>query len=386
MQTITSCAYCSAVLLLLAVCIAALSGCAAKNFDAEIKTPEDIAALQKLETSLRVTPEKAALHPDYQISNQIAVPYVPEYRLGPGDVIEIVYHISYGKTAEEYRLEVQDKISIHFPYHPQFSSTVLLRTDGKITVPLLGDVDAESKTPVELAADLNTAYSRYIRNPSITVALEEFNVKIDELKKAITTAPRGQSKIAPVAVDGRIAFPLIGNVQAEGLTLVQLEKEVNEKYSQYVRSLKVTLIALEIRHPKVYILGEVEKPGAYELTTTATVLDAIAMAGGHNTRRARLGDVVVFRNDGLERPVAFKLDIASALKRGDSFANVRVKPADIIYVSKGRLTSANDVIEQVFTRGIYGIMPFTTVFSWGVRDLGGDSYSGDKNTTIINNP
>jgi len=375
MQTIRGCAYYGAILVMLAVCIAAASGCAGKkSFDVEIKSPEDAAALEQLETSLRITPEKAALHPEYQISNQIAVPYIPEYRLGPGDVIEIVYHISYGKTAEEYRLEVQDKISIHFPYHPQFSSTVLVRTDGKITAPLLGDVDAESKTPVELAADLNEAYSRYIRNPSITVALEEFNVKIDELKKAITTAPRGQSKIAPIAIDGRIAFPLIGNVQAEGLTLTQLEKVVNDKYTQYVRNLKATLIALEIQHPKVYVIGEVSRPGSYAFTTSTTVLDALAMAGGYTTR-AYLRDVVVFRNDGLERPVAFKLDIASSLRRGETFANVRIKPADIIFVPKSAIASANDVIEQVFTRGIYGIMPFTTVFSWGVKDLGGD-YEG----------
>ncbi len=374
-KTIRQYVYYALALINIVFCMAAAPGCAGKKIDVEVKGPEDATALQQLETSLRVTPEKAALHPDYQISNAIAVPYVPEYRLGPGDVIEIVYHISYGKTSEEYRLEVQDKISIHFPYHPQFSSTVLVRTDGKITVPLLGDVDAESQTPGELAAHLNTAYSKYIQNPSITVALEEFNVKIDELKKAITTAPRGQSKIAPIAVDGRISFPLIGNLQAEGLTLVQLETVVNEKYSDYVRNLKATLIALEIHHSKVYILGEVERPGAYELTSTANILDAIAMAGGYN-RRAYLSDVVVFRNDGLERPVAFKLDIASALRHGDSSANVRIRPADIIYVPKSPLSSANDLIDKVFTKGVYGIMPFSTVFSWGVKDLGGD-YEGD---------
>jgi polysaccharide export outer membrane protein len=273
---------------------------------------------------------------------------------------------------------VQDKISIHFPYHPQFSSTVLVRTDGKITVPLLGDVDAESKTPVELAAMLNKAYGKYIQNPSVTVALEEFNVKIDELKKAITTAPRGQSKIAPIAADGRISFPLVGNMQAEGLTLVQLEKVVNEKYSQYVRNLKATLIALEIHHSKFYILGEVEKPGVYEFTTSANIIDAISMAGGYN-RRAYLGNVVVFRNDGLERPVAFKLDIASALRKGDASSNIRIRPADIIYVPKSKLSSANDVIDKVFTKGIYGIMPFSTVFSWGAKDLGGDYDDGDNN-------
>jgi polysaccharide export outer membrane protein len=370
-KTIRHVADCVPAVLVICFCVAAVSGCAGKKFDVEVNSAEDATVLQQLETSLRMTPEKATLHPDYQITNKIAVPYIPEYRLGAGDVIEIVYHISYGKILDEYRLEVQDKISIHFPYHPQFSSTVLVRTDGKITVPLLGDVAADSKTPGELAIMLNKAYGKYIKNPSITVALEEFNVKIDELKKAITTAPRGQSKIAPIAIDGRISFPLIGNLQAEGLTLVQLEEIVNEKYAEYVRNLQVTLIALKIHHAKFYILGEVERPGAYEIRTATNILDAISMAGSYTTE-ARLGDVVVIRNDGLERPVAFKLDIAAALKRGETFANVRIKPADIIYVSKSKLSSTNDLIEKIFTKGIYSIMPFTTVFSFGVKDLGGD--------------
>ena len=152
---------------------------AQNKFDLRVAKPEDVGELQKLETSLTVTPETAKQNPDFQISENIAVPYVPEYRLGAGDVIEIVYHISYGKTLEEYKLEVQDKISIHFPYHPQFSTTVLIRTDGKISVPLLGDVDAESKTPEQLSAVLNKAYAKYLNNPSITISLEEFNVKID---------------------------------------------------------------------------------------------------------------------------------------------------------------------------------------------------------------
>lgn len=353
--------------------------CAHKNrdFDVEVRQPENITDLKKLETELTVTPEKVALNPDYQISEKIAVPYVPEYRVGPGDIIEIVYHISYGKTSEDYRLEVQDKISIHFPYHPQFSTTVLIRTDGKITVPLLGDIDAESKTPQELAADLNKAYSKHMHNPSITVALEEFNVKIEELKKAITTAPRGQSKIAPIAKDGRISFPLVGNLQAEGFTLAQLEKVVNEKYTQYVRNLQATLILLEIHHPKFYILGEVAKPGAYEMQTSTNLLDAIASANGYTTK-AYLKDIVIFRNDGLERPIALKVDLDSSLKKGRAFANLPIRPADIIYVPKSKLSSADDLLDKIFTKGIYAIMPFSTVFSWGVQDLGGD-YNKNNN-------
>jgi polysaccharide biosynthesis/export protein len=358
------CLYLIGIIALIVIVGAGCSHTAGKSdrFDLYVKDEADLKKRDQLQAMLTVTPEKAALHPDFQIIENIAVPYLPEYRIGAGDVVEIVYHIRYEKTAEEYRLEVQDKISITFPYHPQFSTTVLVRTDGKITVPLLGDVAAESKTPEELAAVLNKGYSKYLNHPSLTVALEQFNVKIDELKKAITTAPRGQSKIAPVTPDGRIAFPIIGSIQAQGLTAPELEKVVNDRYSKYIRNLNATLILLEIHHAKFYIVGEVERPGAYEMISRVNLLDALSLAGGFK-KSAFLQEVVIFRNDGLERPVAMKVDLQSVLESGFAYNNLDLKPADIVYLPKTRIDRFDDLVEKIFTKGLYAIFPFQTVFS-----------------------
>lgn len=329
------------------------------QFETDIKTAEDVDQLKRLETQLTVTPEKAALHPDYQVIDNIAVPYVPEYRMGPGDVLEIVYHLKYEKTEDDYRLEVQDRISINFPFQPQYSSSVLVRSDGKITMPLIGDVAVESKTPMELATELNREYKKYFVAPNITVALEAFNVKIDELKKAITTAARGQSKIAPISPDGRISFPVIGSMQVQGLTVAQVEKRINESYAKQVRNLNCTLILLEIHNPKLYVLGEVEKPGAYDIGSVPNVLNALTLAGGFK-KSGELEEIAIFRNEGLERPIAFRVDIRRALRSGVALSNIKLKPGDIIYVPKTRLDEVNDEIEKIFTKGIYAVLPFTT--------------------------
>ncbi|MCG6533456.1 MAG: polysaccharide biosynthesis/export family protein [Syntrophales bacterium LBB04] len=333
-------------------------------FDANIKSPEDVDSLNKLQTQLTVTPEKAALHPDYQVIDNIAVPYVPEYRMGPGDVLEIVYHLKYEKTEDDYRIEVQDRISINFPFQPQFSSSVLVRSDGKVTMPLIGDLAVESKTPMEVAAILNREYKKYFKVTNITVSLEAFNVKVDELKKAITTAARGQSKIAPITPDGRISFPLIGSMQAQGFTAAQLEKIINEEYGKQVRNLNTTLIILEIHNPKLYVIGEVEKPGAYDIASVPTVLNALTLAGGFK-RSGEIEEIAVFRNEGLERPIAFKVDIKMALKKGIALNNIKLKPGDIIYVPKTRLDERLDILEKVFTKGIYAVLPFTTSLGAG---------------------
>ncbi len=333
-----------------------------QKYDVWVQRPEDVKELNKVETMLTMTPEKAATHPDYQIMEEISVPYVPEYRIGPGDVLEVVYNIRYEKNPGAYRLEVQDKVSITLPYYPQFNSTVLVRTDGKITVPLVGEVQAESKTPLELAALLDKEYRKYLDNPSITVALEEFNVKIDELKKAITTAARGQSKIAPVAPDGRIALPIIGNVQAEGYTLSELQKTVNEKYAQNIRNLDATMILQEIHFSKIYVLGEVERQGPIPMQSRMTLLDGLSAAGGIK-KTANIGEVVIFRNDGLERPIAVKVDLEPVIERGHTYADLRLKPADIVFVPKGKLAKFDEFAELFFTKGVYAVLPFMANFT-----------------------
>jgi len=347
------------------------------QFDADIKTAEDVNNFKRLEKQLTVTPEKAALNPDYQVIDNIAVPYIPEYRMGPGDVLEIVYHLKYEKTEDDYRLEVQDRISINFPFQPQYSTSVLVRSDGKVTMPLIGDVAVESKTPMELATDLNRQYKKYFTEPNITVAVEAFNVKIDELKKAITTAARGQSKIAPVSPDGRISFPVIGAMHVQGFTVAQLEKMINESYAKQVRNLNCTLILLEIHHPKLYVLGEVEKPGAYDIASVPNILNALTLAGGYK-RSGELEEVAVFRNEGLERPISFKVDIKRALKAGVALTNIRLKPGDIIYVPKTRLDERNDIIEKIFTKGIWAVVPFSTSLgaSYSLNPLLGPRQTG----------
>jgi polysaccharide export outer membrane protein len=353
---------CYGVLLIFTILVFSLS-CAhypdnSPKFDASIRTAADIDQLKNLEMQLAVTPEKAARHPEYQVIDNIALPYIPEYRMGPGDVLEIVYHLKYEISAEEYRLEVQDRISVNFPFQPQFSSSVMVRPDGKITMPIIGDVALESKTAAEAAAILNREYKKYFTEPSITVALEAFNVKVDELKKAITTAARGQSKIAPISPDGRISFPLIGGMQAQGFTVAQLEKMINERYAKQVGNLNTTLILLEIHHPKLYVLGEVEKPGAYDIGSVPNVLNALTLSGGFK-KSAELEEIAIFRNEGLERPIAFKVNIRMALKAGIALTNIKLKPGDIIYVPKTRLDETTDAIEKIFTKGIYAVLPFT---------------------------
>jgi len=328
----------------------------------DIKTLDDVKKLRETENALKITPASVKDNPNYQIIDSVAIPYVPAYRIGAGDILEVVYHINYEKTSEPYRLEVQDRISVNFPYNPQFSTSGIVRTDGMVTLPLIGELQVVGSTVDELSKEINKRYGKFIKNPSATVSLEEFNVKIDELKKAITTAPRGQSKVAPVAPDGRVGFPLIGNIEAAGFTVTQLEEIINQRYNKFVRNLQVTLILQEIHHHKLYIFGEVNVPGIYEMADQYTLLQALTQAGGFKPS-ANLQDVLIFRNNGLTTPVVYRVNLQNMMNSGQLYGDLPLQAADVVYVPKSAIDDLNDLVAKIFTKGIYAIVPFQSNFT-----------------------
>ncbi|MDQ7830692.1 MAG: polysaccharide biosynthesis/export family protein [Desulfovibrionaceae bacterium] len=342
-------------------------GCARSHTDSPdpVVTVTDQAGVQEVldqQRQLELTPASVGDNPAFKVLDGEAVPDIPTYRMGPGDVLEVVYHIRHDITVKDYRLDIQDRISIAFPYHPQFNVSTLIRADGKISLPLVGEVKVVGMSMSEVTTDLDRRYAAFIKKPSLTVSLEEFNVRIDELKKAITTAPRGQSKIAPIAPDGRVGFPIIGNVDASGLTVAQLEKAINERYAKYVDDLQVTLILLEIHNNKLYVYGEVNTPGVYELQGRLNLAQALGQAGGFKDS-ANLRDVLVFRNNGLLKPMAYRVDLQRLLDTGKMYDDLYVQPADIVYVPKGTLDNVNDLIAKIFTKGLYAVVPFTSSFN-----------------------
>lgn len=257
----------------------------------------------------------------------------PEYKIRPGDVIEIIYHMLYEENPAEYLLEVQDSIRIEFFTQPDLNRLVTVRSDGKLTLPLIGDIPASGLTTKQLEQELLKGYSKYLIDPNITIFLERFNVKIDELKKAITTAPRGQSKIAPVRPDGRTSFPFIGDVKVAGLTVEEVRKIINEKYRHYVRNLEVTVVIERVVNPTIFVSGEVNGPGELTITGPLYMSQVISRAKGL-TPTANGKSVMVIRRFGVSKPVVFKADLDAVLIKGDISKDVLLTEDDMVYVPR----------------------------------------------------
>jgi len=141
------------------------------------------------------------------------------------------------------------------------------------------------------------------------------------------------SRTVPVRPDGKISLPLLNDVQAAGLTSMQLRDVLIKKLAEYMPTPEVSVIVREVHSFKVSVLGEVKKPGRHELKSRATVLDALAMAEGLGEFASR-GRIVILRPDGntLKR-IPFNYNkVVSANGANGELENFLLQPGDIVVV------------------------------------------------------
>jgi len=138
------------------------------------------------------------------------------------------------------------------------------------------------------------------------------------------------SRSIPVRSDGRISLPLVGEVQAAGLTPAKLEKEIASRLRNYISEPEVTVMVQQVNSQKFNILGQVAKPGSYILANSPTVLDAIALAGGFRDFAKKKSIYVLRQGPSGESRLPFNYKEVS---QGKNMAqNIRLEPGDTIIV------------------------------------------------------
>jgi len=183
----------------------------------------------------------------------------------------------------------------------------------------------------DAAADPN-----YVLGSEDVVQIDVFNVP--ELSKLVLR----------VAADGLISLPLIGRVQAAGLTTEQFRQELEEKWGEnYLQDPQVTVFVKEFKAKPVSVIGAVEKPDLYPLTGQRTLIEMLSMAGGFGkkgsspagrtvliTRKSGFKDLQPVPGMHVRGPDQIEIDLNRLLYTRDEALNIEIKPLDIISVSK----------------------------------------------------
>ena len=133
-----------------------------------------------------------------------------------------------------------------------------------------------------------------------------------------------------VRPDGKITMPLLNEVQAAGLTPEQLRGVITEGAARYVADPNVTIVVRQINSRKVFLVGQVQKPGPYPLTGPTTVLQLISLAGGL-LDYADEKNILVMRTEN-SREMALRFNYKEVLKGRNLKQNVELKPGDTVVV------------------------------------------------------
>ena len=139
------------------------------------------------------------------------------------------------------------------------------------------------------------------------------------------------TRTVPVRPDGKVSLPLIGEIQATGLTPKQLQANVTLALRSYLANPEVTVIVQEVRSQKFNILGEVARPGSYPLSKSTTVVDALAIAGGFRDF-AKVKKIYVLREQPNGSPLKISFNYKDVVERNRFEQNVELKPNDTIIV------------------------------------------------------
>jgi polysaccharide export outer membrane protein len=287
--------------------------------------------------------------------------HVPEYRLRVDDVLELVFRVTRNQTSRPYLLNVGDEVKIESSADTTLDRTLVVQPDGSITLRLLGQVKATRHTVPQLRDDIEELYKKYYPNPAITVTPIKVNTKLEDLRATVDRrfGLGGQSRQARVTPEGSIALPAVGSVPAQGLTLGELKRELDERFATKVEGLEVTPILLSRAPRFIYVLGEVGRPGRVSLEGPTTAMQAISLAGGWNVG-GNMRQVIVFRRGDDWRLMATKLDIRGPLyaKTPTPADEIWLNDSDVVVVPKAPIKVWNDYVSLGATQGIYKVIPF----------------------------
>lgn len=306
-----------------------------------------------------------------------------QYRLREGDSLEIIYHVRH-QMNETYRIKVQDIIILRFPYQRSLDQVEQVHSDGMLHLDLIGSVKAYGRTIGELHEELKKGYAKFLKNPTLTVSFKESNAKIRELKEAITTSPRGQSRLVPITPDGTLSLPFIVDIRAAGRTSNELHDVLNKAYQDIgLVELEVTVNVQSVAPLRVFVFGEVREPGAVlnkpELSTSVSemsLLQAIAQSGGYRPGRAELSMVMLMRRRHLAKPEIAVINVFQLLENrkkacgepvvADSSKyryDIWLEDGDVIYVPTSEIAKRADYIDLVWTRGIRAVTDHSLTYS-----------------------
>jgi polysaccharide export outer membrane protein len=166
--------------------------------------------------------------------------------------------------------------------------------------------------------------------PAAIPELAEYRIGPEDVLQIAVWKNDAMSRSVTVRPDGKISLPLLNEIQAAGLTPTELRLVIAKQLTEYMPNPEVSVIVVEYRSFKVSIIGEVPKPGRYELKSWTTMLDLLALAGGFNQFSSRARIFVLRPEGNVMKRIPFNYN--KAVSEGGEQENLYLRAGDIVVV------------------------------------------------------
>ena len=160
----------------------------------------------------------------------------------------------------------------------------------------------------------------------------DYKIGSEDVLEVIVWKNPDLTKVVSVRPDGKISLPLIGDVDAERLTVAQLKKALEARLKEFKETPNVSVVVQQVNSYGVYVLGEVAKPGRYQMKTYTTVLQAISTAGGFTTYAAKNKIFVLRKSSNKGDEIRINISYDDIVSGEDSSKNILLVPGDTVVV------------------------------------------------------
>jgi len=198
---------------------------------------------------------------------------------------------------------------------------------------------------------VNTIDHHVLHEEAMASSQPEYRIGIgDELEIKFAYNPELNEEHIPVRPDGRISVPLAKQIKVAGLTTQELEDLLCQKYATELKKPEATVIVRGFNAQKVYVDGEINRPGLVPLMGPMTALQSIAVSGGFKDT-ARVTEVIIIRRTQ-EKPVVAILDLEKARKNKDMSQDIDLMPYDVVYVPRSKIANVDLFVDLYIRRMI----------------------------------
>jgi polysaccharide export outer membrane protein len=206
---------------------------------------------------------------------------------------------------------------------PMILAACLMASVAQGNNEILAAQDKAKEAKVSKGESAPTAAQTAAEDPAYKIGPQDV-LKIDVWREDQLT------RVAPVRPDGKVTLPLLNDVQAAGLTPMELAGNIREELKKFINNPQVTVSVMEINSRRVYVTGEVTKAGAYALLPHMTVLQALSSSGGFS-QFARVKNIYVLRTEN-GKQVKLPFNYKEAISGKNPEQNIELQAGDVIVV------------------------------------------------------